>query len=1036
MFRTSRSRTTVDGPPSKLDRLRKLTHGKTPMERIVAVKELVDTAYDVGFKAALQHVLPLVKTLSRDTDSIVRRALLEIVSGLAAFLIQSEPEKGYRHVLDLVDLVGRLLATDMYFAADSLLQLAPQLRVQDRTNIALLQVLGLAQHDDPQRRQLSAHMITSLSPSLPPELKEAFCVVQLIALSDDAVSSVRIAVIKQLSEFASNVQATLIKSRILPCYQTLCGDLIYQVRRAACENLSTFALSCGVENVPLENMITQFLDDKNPFVNSAALHQLGYCLGIMETIPDSLLQQYLSVSLLPCGDDLAEPLSFHCAYVFSQVFHCLGKDYWSRLKPSLASLIRSQEVSVRKTLASSLHRVAMTLGEDASSELYPIFQTLANDANHEVVGALVKHLGQFIEHVKPRCGRYLHFLKNILCADYWRLRETLAMQLGFLVVDEDVSWAYVLPAWLHLCKDEFLSVRFAAIEQSGTVFHGICKEENSNRTRRLVTHLIDEFARSPHWQKRSTFIKMTYYLLRPLKPWCIATFAPDLACLGGDKISGVRITWAQWVGPQIKSRARLGTQEILVNRGLALKNDRTPEVKRIMSSIQLGNDFTSFGEAVEQLRDEQDDLVAFYLDVAPPSTPRSSCSASVIARSDLHDSHWLTDGKFDPPSPPGSPTSTSSPTSRALIPHLLLDCAGGGITDELVAGSGLSAAEVAATELADTGIFPSATDVVLDPAFTRAALAKVLALTHTGEDMDGNGEDTCSPTSGPGSPCEEGIGEEERRLLIGGERGSVRSDESPLTRLLASGPLSDGIMGGEQEDAALQEEEEDEEEEDDAEALHPLQERGDLDIRAELPTMPLPQFVTLERNFTSPLTEDDLVSRVNAQANSSSSSSNPYAALADSPFAPNFTSPFSRERDDEVFIPPPREDARSIPQFQSTALSVGDTSGTQSPPFMPPPFTDANTTPSPPPILPPLIGTNGTLSPTAEDLMHVPTVRTITPDGMTTANGCAAVDTADERSSEATTPIIEEPQAEKDAWQSEERDLVSNGTANRGKAEV
>ena len=66
----------------------------------------------------------------------------------------------------------------------------------------------------------------------------------------------------------------------------------------------------------------------------------------------------------PTGDfEVDEDLMYICAFSFPAVFSTIGGKNWFKLRDVYHTLIKSQALSTKRTLAYSLHEVAKTLGQ-------------------------------------------------------------------------------------------------------------------------------------------------------------------------------------------------------------------------------------------------------------------------------------------------------------------------------------------------------------------------------------------------------------------------------------------------------------------------------------------------------------------------------------------------------------------------------------------------------------------------------------------------------------------------------------------------
>ncbi|KAF4699945.1 hypothetical protein FOZ63_028584, partial [Perkinsus olseni] len=274
----------------------------------------------------IRYIVPLVlQRLPGDPDPSIRQALLDTLGELAAFLILSDPEKGYHTLVDkLFPLVTKMLVNDKSSevrsrAATAMATLAVHMRARDHGETVLTTLLRLSQMPaDPTASgalgedetdssgqfngtaaTAAVQLMGQLSPTLGPDICSQYIVAQLNSLTEERSPKVRRSVAGAMAEVAAIIGPTLTLSKFYPFYLQLTHDPHWAVRKSAVDSLHLFlmellrsnrdceASSSSSSSGPLDSAVSELLSAMNAalvtdtswWVRKAAMLKVGYVIA-------------------------------------------------------------------------------------------------------------------------------------------------------------------------------------------------------------------------------------------------------------------------------------------------------------------------------------------------------------------------------------------------------------------------------------------------------------------------------------------------------------------------------------------------------------------------------------------------------------------------------------------------------------------------------------------------------------------------------------------------------------------------------------
>ncbi|XP_030069270.1 serine/threonine-protein phosphatase 4 regulatory subunit 1 isoform X2 [Microcaecilia unicolor] len=318
---------------------------------------------------------------------------------------------------------------------------------------------------------------------------------------------------------------------------------------------------------------------------------------IQDVVPQTLLDQYLSMTDPSRAQTVDTEIAKHCAYSLPGVALTLGRQNWHCLKDTYETLASDMQWKVRRTLAFSIHELAVILGDSlTAADLVPIFNGFLKDLDEVRIGVL-KHLYDFLKllHLDRR-REYLYQLQEFLVTDNsrnWRFRAELAEQL-ILLLDlysaRDV-YDYLRPISLSLCADKVSSVRWISYKLVSEMVKKLNMASMPTFAVDLMNELVERFCCSPKWSGRQTFVFICQAVLEddclPMDQFAVHLM-PHLLHLASDRIPNVRVLLAKTLKQTLLEKEYFlnsanSHQEAVEQTIMALQMDYDNDVKYFAS---------------------------------------------------------------------------------------------------------------------------------------------------------------------------------------------------------------------------------------------------------------------------------------------------------------------------------------------------------------------------------------------------------------------------------------------------------------------
>ena len=649
----------IDDTLSDEDRVATYATSQIELQRYVHVKMLSATARKIGFHASAEKFFPLLKSIARDAEYLVRQQLAVELEGLCKLCsdVQSvdEEENAYTVMLNellplLDDLLSDTVVEVRISAVNTLVKVAALIREGDMMEHVLSIMLRMA-HDQEsdEMRITAATLLNNLAATIGQELCHQFVIPEVISLSEDPVFRVRKAVSFNMEHVLKVAGEDVAENRLLPAFIRLSKDSIWGVRKACADALP------GVSNqVPsrlraryLVNIEESLAHDTSKWVRAAVMQRMGQFMSTLsrDMITDKMLDRYLtlangaaketpetplqvneterrrsnSMALSGDGNPLGylngpapaqyQPIEYHMAYSFPAVVLTVGQSGWPRLKPLFFVLTQNSLVTVRRTMACSLHELAALLGEQISEEDLSLACDLFLSDEPQVCSGVLKNISRFLSYLSPlKRESYLPRMIDIRSSAThrtWRLRLLLADQLADLCELFSGKEAYTALSQLcfELLNDDVNAVSLAARDGVAHLLQNV--KANAYLPLDSVLQMVLQMSKASRYDGRQKFVslvarifEMDYRRGGEHSKVLSKELRPPLFNLANDPVSNVRLLLAK----ELKADA-FKSMEGLDELYAKLKDDNNIDV-----ALAAGANLTIWKERHQEIGDGTDEF--------------------------------------------------------------------------------------------------------------------------------------------------------------------------------------------------------------------------------------------------------------------------------------------------------------------------------------------------------------------------------------------------------------------------------------------
>jgi len=582
----------IDDTLDPLTRLERYHTSDFSLQRLVLVRELVDTARGAGHDDTVARLLPLLGNFVADSEPAVRQMFVEQLHPLSVFLIE-HGERGYTELINtflpytfelLVDKNVEVGAS----AVNALIKLVDLVH-QEHIEPQILNVVVTLAHDERAEdyRVVAAQLFNELAPRFGSDLCRDVVVKEVVTLADDMSFSVRKTVAANLGKIGKAIGPDDSVAKLFPVYQQLSKDDIWGVRKACAESICE--VSEGItrsQRAQLFEIFERFTEDVSRWVRVAAYQQLGPLISTCE-------KGEVTPRLLKCFTDMAfqsesgndTDFAEYCAFSFPAVVQAVGREGWAELETAYLTLIKDVQWKVRKSLAHSLHEVARIVQtEIAEKTLTQAFDLFLKDLDEVKVG-MVSNISEFMEVLgQEQREKYI----PIICmlpseTDNWRLRKMIAQKLGHLaaLVSPATCRGTIAELATRLLEDSVADVRQASYRSCASILRRLCQGHRDDRDQFLG--YVKRLAVSTNYQVRQMFVYIAQEVLEqetedPAVLIFRDEFLDALVILAGDRVPNVRLALAKMVAGSLWKNASLKTNPKVIQIRDKLLADKTKDV--------------------------------------------------------------------------------------------------------------------------------------------------------------------------------------------------------------------------------------------------------------------------------------------------------------------------------------------------------------------------------------------------------------------------------------------------------------------------
>jgi len=545
----------IDDTLDPLAKLEKYCTSEFALQRLVLVRDLPDTATQIGYKETVNRIVPLLSNFVSDGEAGVRQAFAEKLPSLADFFLTNGAEKGYNQLVNLLlpfafELIIDRNADVGHASTDAIMKMSKLVK-PEHVQAKLLSVVCNLAHDDKveEFRTIAGKLLCDLSSTFGKDVSVDKVVPEIIVLSQDSNFGVRKAVAQNLWRLAECIgpEGTL-KTKLFSIYQVLCKDEIWGVRKSCAETLPLMSKQVNNETriEYLVQIFETFSEDISRWVKTEAFKQLGPFIatfGKSDDVSNNLIDLYTGMILQQQNDsDLIE----FCAYNFPAVTLTLGHEKWPLLEKAYGLLVKDVQWKVRRTLSCSLHEMAKILGVEITEQhLCPAFEAFLKDLDEVKLG-VVQNMASFINSLGESKEKYFTLVSGIAeDADSWRIREEIARQLPNVLElatpTQVKEILYRMP--FSLFDDAYATVRKAAFACCGVFFKKLSQLENGSLD--FVKYLTGLASNEICFKRQMFCFAMESIILIIDKETCHSHFTSILGILSHDSVANVRMSVAK-----------------------------------------------------------------------------------------------------------------------------------------------------------------------------------------------------------------------------------------------------------------------------------------------------------------------------------------------------------------------------------------------------------------------------------------------------------------------------------------------------------
>ncbi|KAL3873913.1 hypothetical protein ACJMK2_036990 [Sinanodonta woodiana] len=446
-------------------------------------------------------------------------------------------------------------------------------------------VQSLCQDVDYEVRECMCRQLDPVARGLGLDATKSAILPELVELTNDEESYVRIAGIETVVNILTLVDEDVCKNTLIPLVCKLCQESLQADNNVM---LPVVAMQLGQLCHGFSNFLTD--DQKQWFID---FFKKLCKVGLSEKTKVNAMKDMEKESPtkegneLPVQPDMLEKehrfieTRKNCAFNFpAMVVFIVSKSFKSDLGNVFSSLSKDPNVLVRKTLASGFHEIAKTLGSYVHFILNE-FILLLHDETIDVLRGLISNLPDILSCLMASPGNLsdtklnaiAEIIPAILTAEIvisasndWRLQEELMKHLVCLqdCTSSENIYNKVIPVLFNKLRTaRALPVRQAAVRTTLTLIRNLKKLEQREE---LLQMLIEDFCCSRSCHHRNLFIDMCKVTIELYsKAFFKERFFEPLIQLHLDPVPNVRLRLCS-VLPDLRRLIKLPTDRVLLQQ--------------------------------------------------------------------------------------------------------------------------------------------------------------------------------------------------------------------------------------------------------------------------------------------------------------------------------------------------------------------------------------------------------------------------------------------------------------------------------------
>lgn len=419
------------------------------------------------------------------------------------------------------------------------------------------------------------------------EMFEGFLATEIVALSKDPRSELRLAAFKAFFEIEENIERinTIFEKKFFQVISQMYDDPSNDVKVLFVSKICLIAkkypfykLDKKQEDKSDENFEENFfvwffksLESKNRFVKEEALTKIGELIITLSSLNDSFNKIFMD-NFLKLYDKYFElpkilqtnkvtnlvkktVMKANCSYL-SQIMKIRSEGNWERLKVLLqgveefdAQIIEAPKLEIARQLSNlALVPEQKQFENEFLVTLNRHYLTIGNKVSEKVKLASLKQLAKVLDRLDMRRrDYYAGFFYETMSTDVkkWRVRYTVAQQIGEIATlfSSDTFQEKILPMYFSFCRDPVATVRTISTRKVFLILPALKTQVLND----MFWVNLREYGMYRSYTTREAFVVMFQQIFFNQEKLLSEDFWKILVNLASDKVINVRIQIAMFL---------------------------------------------------------------------------------------------------------------------------------------------------------------------------------------------------------------------------------------------------------------------------------------------------------------------------------------------------------------------------------------------------------------------------------------------------------------------------------------------------------